>query len=302
MRNIKYIFLLSLICQVVYGVAPEKRLICKATSEPFTHPLYSPSGDFLAFATSSLNQIIVYDFAQGDTHTVVSAQKAGRRFCFEPGVNRIVYRHASMADPARSERIISTDLYSFGPTHLTKNIGPAFGPYRIADKIWYRTATDKPLLDTSDSVRVGGMYFQQDSGRFWVLDDRGDTLTAQTRYRIEGGEFSPDGTYFAAVSTRPDRHVLLINIKDGSVVDFDEGAHPAWSGNSAILAFHTLSKSGEPTFIRTANMITRERGFMDIGSSEIVTDLALNVDATRLAWVNRNGDLYEMNVTIIPEP
>jgi hypothetical protein len=281
------------------ALGAEPRLLCKAENETFAHPVYNVKGDFLAFSTASQRQIFVYDFARADTHCAVTAKNPGRRFCFEPGLNRLVYRHASMGDPNRSERLLSTELYLFDPTPRTFNIGNAYGPYLLNEKLWYRADTDQPLMDYAGNERKGGLFYKREGGEFWVTNEKGDTISEKgSKETIEGGEYSPDGIYFAAVTCKPDRHILLINLNYGSTVDFGPGAHPAWSGNSMLLAFHTLSPNGEPTAVRTANMLTRTQGFIDIGHNEIVTDLALNFEATRLVFCNRNGDVYEIGVEI----
>lgn len=296
-RLVKLFILFALWASTLSAQTATPILIAKAGTEPYIQPTYSPSGDFLAFSTASQRQIYVYDCAKQDTHCAMSSNNPIRRFCFDPTEARLIYRHFSMGDPNRSERLFSIQYYLFDPLPLTTNIGKAYGPYNLSGKIWYRENTDKPLLDYKATPRIQGLYYNLETDEFWVKNEAGDTISDRASpYRIEGGEYSPDGRYFAAVTTRPDRHILLINLIDGTTVDLAQGAHPAWSGDSRLLAYHSLSLQGEPTFIQFADMLTREKGYIDIGKSEIVTDLALNYNATKLIFANRNGDLYQIPV------
>ncbi|MBI5058268.1 hypothetical protein HZB60_00645 [candidate division KSB1 bacterium] len=278
----------------VWAASPVK-LVAK-TGEDWQQPVYDASGSYLAFTNASQTEIWFRDRASGATRPVVKAQKPGRRFCFEPGHNRLLFRQASMADPNRSERMLSTDLWTYDPVPRTTNVGPSNGPYVIEDKLWYRSSLSGPLLDVSNKPRTAAPYLDPTSGACWVINAAGDTVYRSTpAEKIAGMETSPDGKWVALVSAQPIINLSLVWIADGTVQRISKAGNPGWSGDSQTVAYTVFADNGRSSAIRLWRAATGNTESVPLPPSCYPSDPALSFHATLLAYIS-DGELFELSL------
>jgi Tol biopolymer transport system component len=265
--------------------------------EEWQQPVYDPTGAYLAFTNASQREIWVLDRKTGKTRVVVQGSKPGRRYCFEPGGQRLVFRQAAPADPEHSERLLSTDLWTYDPVPRTHNRGPSFGPYLISNKLWYRSALTGPLLDVDDSARTATGYLDRASGKAWAIGTSGDTL-----YRsgpsdvVVGMELSPDGNGVALITSQPQVNLIVVSLTGGGVSRINKAGNPGWSGNSRALAYVTYGDDGHANSVRIWDVSSSTSRATPVPPLCGPSDPALNADGTRLAYVS-GGELYEVLLT-----
>jgi hypothetical protein len=287
--NLLIILILSASLQAALAAGPE--LLLPSSDDGWRDPIYSANGQFIAFTNAAQNRIYVLERGQDAPRSVAHGEKVGRRFAFEPGVERIVFRLRSYALPGKPERLISSSIYLYDPVHLSENTaGDLFGPYVINDRIWYRTSLVGPFFDCHGHIRGAGPYWDMESGALNVLNAALDTVfTSAVDQRIAGYEISPDGAWLAAVESLPERRVLLIRIEDGQTVSVPLAIAPSWAGNSQSVICVTGSNL---SIVRVPS-----------GESEVVLSSprfrpetpALNLDGSRALFVSE-GAIYEMAV------
>ena len=283
------ILILSVFAQEAWPAAPE--LLLSSSDGGWRDPVYSADGQFIAFTNSAQNRIYVLERGQTAPRSVARGDSIGRRFAFEPGAERIVFRLRSYALPGKPERLISSSIYLYDPVHHTENTaGDLFGPYLIVGRIWYRYSLLGPFFDYDGQIRGAGPYWDAETGKLNVLNAALDTVfTSGLKQRIAGYEISPDGGWLAAVESRPERRVLLIRIEDGTNLSVPLAIAPNWAGNSQSVICVTDSSlrivrvpSGESEVVLSSPRFRPETP-------------ALNLDGSRALFVSE-GALYEMTL------
>jgi hypothetical protein len=292
--NVLIFLFLSGLLQAAWAAQPG--LVLPSGDGGWCDPLYSPDGRFIAFTNYSQDRIYVFEQGKDSPREVAQGEMIGRRFAFEPGAERIVFRMRSYALPGKPERIISTSIYLWDPVHHTSNnTGDLFGPYRIGGRIWYRYSLVGPFFDYDAHIRSAGPYWDTESGALSVINEALDTVftTAPDQF-VAGCEISPDGVWLAAVESRPERRTLLIRTSDGKTFGFPDAVAPSWAGNSQSL-------------IAVTSRAERSTGLMIVrvpsGDARIILEdarfrpetPALNTDGSRALFVS-HGAIYEMTV------
>ena len=292
--NFLIILILSASLQAAWAAAPG--LLLPSSDDGWRDPVYSADGQFIAFTNSAQNRIYVLEPGKDTPRSVAQGEKIGRRFAFEPGVERVVFRLRSYALPGKPERLISSSIYLYDPVHLTENTaGDLFGPYVINNRIWYRTSLVGPFFDCRGDIRGAGPYWDMESGKLNVLNSRLDTVfTSASNQHIAGYEISPDGAWLAAVESVPQRRVLLIRIEDGATVSVPGAVAPGWAGNSQSVICVTVRPEGGSD-LSIVRVPSGEREVVLSGPRFRPETPALNLDGSRALFVS-GGAIYEMTL------
>ena len=291
MRNLNLLIILTLSVPA-WATAPE--LLLPSSDGGWRDPVYSADGKFIAFTNIAQDRIYVLEGGRGAPRSVAQGERIGRRFAFEPGAERVVYRIRSNALPGKPERLISTSIYLSDPVHHSQNMaGDLFGPYVIGDRIWCRYSLVGPFFDYDGNIRSAGPYWDTESGVLNVLNAALDTVfTSAVNQRIAGFEISPDGAWLAIVESRPERRVLLIRIKDGATVSVPSAIAPGWAGNSQSLICVTNPPEGGSK-LSIVRVPSGESTVILTGARFRPETPALNADGSRALFVS-GGAIYEM--------
>jgi Tol biopolymer transport system component len=293
----KYIllFVIALVSCASQALSSPPRLILAADSNSWNSSIYSPNSKKIAFTNAALDELWIIATAGGKPRKMAAGDLIGRRFIFEPGLERIVYRQKSLALPTQPVRLVSTSFYIYDPVLRTGNDGNILGPYQIGDKVYYRTSLAEPLLDYGATPQVAAPYLDLPRGRLWIKNSQGEEIfTSTPPSHFVGMEISPDGKMLAAVQDKPVLSVSLINMSDGKVTNIGHAEWPSWSGDSQnFIYLFPASKERKAAEIRLYRL--------SMGISETVlssTDYepetpSLNYDGTRALFVSK-GAIYEL--------
>jgi Tol biopolymer transport system component len=289
--------LLILLAVTTTALAQQPKLLVPPGTQGWIDPVYSADGKLLAFARADRNEIRVLVFGEDSTRSVVRSDRVGRRFVFQPGDTRIVFRARTYALPGTPERLASTSIYLFDPVVLTADTaGDAFGPYLIENQLWYRRALNSVLLNMKGWPRSGGPCYFLDHGQLWVTNAHGDTVFASdAAQKFVGAEISPDGKWLAAVEE--DNHaeqLAVIHMTDGKMTRFTGAFAPTWRADAAMLVCVLAQENG------TYNLCTVDTATMALRiqwSSSVITagTPAISPDGKRIVFVD-NGGIYEVEI------
>jgi hypothetical protein len=280
-------------------LAVEPKLLLTADSNSWNSPIYSPTGTTIAYTNGSQQEIWIIDSRIPKPRMVAAGERIGRRFVFDPGLERLVYREQSMAMPDKPIRLLSTSYFLYDPTARTSNRGLIIGPYLLEQKLWYRRSTAEPLLDSKDMPRKMAPYLNKDTGKFWVINEKGDTVYSSTaENKFAAMEIAPDGKLVAVVQDQPEPILSVINMTDGQFTKIGTGEWPSWSGDSHSLIYLVHSGAGtapKTTELRVFNVVAgQSRTILSSVDYQPETP-SLNTDGSRALFAS-NGALYELTV------
>jgi Tol biopolymer transport system component len=293
-RNILIILVLFVAAQALPAAAPVLR--CASSDDGFRDPIYSPDGQTIAFTNAAQDQIYVLEKGKNIPRSVAHGEKIGRRFAFEPGGERIVFRLRAYALPGKPERLLSTSIYLYDPVHRSQNSeGDIFGPYVMNGRIWYRYSLVGPFFDYAGQVSGAGPYWDTQNGTLNVLNAALDTVfTSALNQHLAGYELSPDGAWLAVVESQPERRLLVIRIQDGTTFSISGGFAPGWAGDSQSLICVTDRSTGG-TDLSVVKLPSRQTAVVLPGTRFKPETPALNSDGTRALFVSE-GAIYEMTL------
>ncbi len=210
-------FFLCLLAVSAHASTP--RLLVPAPADGgFTNPVCSPHSEAIAYTTADFAVLYLWTTDLRPPLRVAQSAGVGRRFIFEPGQERLVYRQVVGALPTKPERLISTSPYLYDPAVRTANQDSLiYGPYLIDRQVWYRPSLLLPYHDYHDSLRTAGPYLDLRTGRLQVVNASSDTVFSSiVPDSYAGMEVSPDGEWIAAVKSRPRVELTLIRVADGT--------------------------------------------------------------------------------------
>lgn len=298
--RLRSLFFLAFIF-VFYGIAesaPKK--VAERTGRGCSAPLWSGDGKLLAYTTLDLDELHVTELAISirlqKFYRVANAKGVGRRFVFDPESEGLVYRRTAEALPSKPERLIVTPLSTLENRMITSNKESILGPYRIDDKIYYRSALDEPLTDLEGNARPDGPFLKRNA--LTVRNAAGDAVwQSPATFVVEGFELSPDGAWVAVVGrTSAATEVKIVEVAAGKSVDLGRGRWPSWSGDSNRLIF-VVDKSE----LKYAELVVYDIPSGQRRSVQGITQFwpdepALDPDGSRCAFVH-DGEVYVTEVT-----
>ena len=278
----------------------EPRKAADLVGRGLSAPLWSQDDRFMAYTTADLNELYVVELnevkAKQSLYRVSNLDGVGRRFAFQPGEDRIAFRTMVGAITSHPERIFSSSIYSHDPKMLTSNTGPIHGPYRIENKLFYRSSLDQPLISVDGQPWSKIVNLLDGS---LSISDSTQTVryVSPTEEKVEGFEISPDGQWVAAVvKTSTERQVQLIQISTGAVTNLGKGRWPGWSGDG-----NRVVVIRDKPEVRFAELLVYD---IKLGQTRSVVGLtnfwpdepALNSNGTKVAFIHE-GEIYLTEVT-----
>ncbi len=298
--RLRSLFILTFIF-VFYGIvesAPKK--VAERAGRGCSAPLWDSNGKLLAYTTLDLDELHATELATSirlqKFYRVANAKGVGRRFVFDPDGEALVYRRIAEALPSKPERLVVTPLSTLENRMITSNKESILGPYRIDDKIYYRSALDEPLTDLEGSKRLDGPFLK--GSTLTVRNPAGDAVwQSPATYAVEGFELSPDGAWVAVVGkTAESTEVKIVEVAAGKAVELGRGRWPSWSGDSNRLIF-IVDKSE----LKFAELVVYDIPSGQRRSVQGITQFwpdepALNPDGSRCAFVH-DGEVYVTEVT-----
>jgi hypothetical protein len=282
--------------QLIYAASPQ--LIISADSATWSSPIYSANGKNIAFTNASLQEIWVTTDMNQKPRLVAAGDQIGKRFVFEPGLERLVYRQKSVALPERPVRLLSTSFYLYDPIMRTDNLDASIcGPYVINQKVWYRRALTEPLRDYKSKYRIAAPYLNLMTGKLWVLNEKGDSLySSPAASKFVALEISPDGKWVAALQEEPEQMLLLISLTDKKTVNVGAGSWPSWSGDSQSLIYLVPANQKDNqknTEIHVYRLAASTNEAVLTSTAYSPETPSLNQEGTRALFVSK-GAIYEL--------
>ena len=278
------------------GATPPKTLLPLTDLGGWLYPAYCTNDRDVIVATADLSEIRLLVHGEDSTRSVARGERIGRRFAFEPGGQRLVFRARANALPGRPERLVSTSLVVYDPVQRTSNnVGDLLGPYFVAGRVLYRQSPLDPFLDYEGETHVAGPYLDPATGRLLVRNEVGDTVfTSAPSARIAGAEISPNGKWVAVVQVEPKRQLLIISVETGGTVSAGDGFAPSWAGNSQSLICVRRTEKGIAELCLVAVPSGQMRVLLSDDRHDPETP-ALNADGTRALFISRGG-LFEIEI------
>jgi hypothetical protein len=289
---------LILLAIAATAAAQQPKLLVPAGPQGWADPVYSADDKMLAFARADRNEIRVLVFGEDSTRSVARSDRVGRRFAFQPGDTRIVYRARTYALPGTPERVVSTSIYLFDPVVLTADTaGDAFGPYIIENQLWYRRSLNSVLLNMKGWPRTGTPCYFLDHGQLRVTSAHGDTVFASVAAQnFVGAEISPDGKWLAAVDENNHTvQLTVIRMADGKAARFTGAFAPSWEADAQRLVCALAQENG------TYNLCTVDTAALTLQIRWSSPDVqagtpAISPDGKRAALVSKGG-IYEVELS-----
>lgn len=241
---------------VILGSVPMAGLARAAT---FDHPVWSPTGRYLALSDGQRSDVCLFDTQAGTLLRVAASPSSGYAYHFSPGGDRLGFKlFGELGDALFPTQIpVVFDIKQGKLIHLCGPVRRAGVPSfsrdgRIAytvDRTLRLVDSAGRLLKTFELGHYANLAPISPDGAYVVYNDRDDRIRLLD---LEAGKcrgLTPPGVACFGPTWSPDSRrlavqtltgrVLVVDIRTGQVVDLGQGGSPSWSadGNAVTYAY-----------------------------------------------------------------